>query len=73
MFNVTAPPAYCAIHQHNKWCKHNGGVMSSSGYVHPSIRIRRITTHNMRITILRSTRNRLVSVKHGRHAKTPAR
>lgn len=25
-------PAWCAIHQHFKWCEHNGGVMGKTGW-----------------------------------------
>lgn len=28
-------PAYCPVHQHSKWCKHNGGVMGPTGYEAP--------------------------------------
>jgi hypothetical protein len=28
-------PAYCAVHQHYKWCEHNGGVMGATGYGAP--------------------------------------
>jgi hypothetical protein len=30
-----ATPAYCQIHQHHKWCEHNGGVMGPTGYEAP--------------------------------------
>jgi hypothetical protein len=30
-------PAYCDIHQHYKWCEHNGGVLGSTGYEAPTV------------------------------------
>ncbi len=30
-------PAWCPIHQHHKWCEHNGGVMSAGGWVDPVV------------------------------------
>jgi hypothetical protein len=30
-----AEPAYCAIHQHYKWCEHNGGTMGPTGWRNP--------------------------------------
>lgn len=33
-------PTYCSVHQHYKWCKHNGGVMGSSGYEAPILKDR---------------------------------
>ena len=31
--DVPAPrPTYCEIHQHTKWCEHNGGVMGATGW-----------------------------------------
>lgn len=32
---MTDQPAYCAIHQHYKWCEHNGGVLGPTGYEAP--------------------------------------
>lgn len=29
---ATAPPAWCEVHQHYKWCGHNGGFMGPGGY-----------------------------------------
>ena len=29
-------PTYCEIHQHTKWCKHNGGVMGATGWEAPA-------------------------------------
>lgn len=29
-------PAYCEIHQHYKWCEHNGGVMGPTGHESPT-------------------------------------
>lgn len=31
-------PAWCEIHQHSKWCEHNGGVMGLSGWERQSKR-----------------------------------
>ena len=28
-------PSYCEIHQHYKWCEHNGGVMGANGWRSP--------------------------------------
>lgn len=28
-------PAWCEIHQHHKWCEHNGGVMGPTGWRKP--------------------------------------
>jgi hypothetical protein len=28
-------PRWCGIHQHYKWCGHNGGVMGKTGYEAP--------------------------------------
>jgi hypothetical protein len=28
-------PAYCPVHQHYKWCEHNGGVPGPAGYGRP--------------------------------------
>lgn len=30
-------PKWCEIHQHYKWCQHNGGVMGPTGYAAPDI------------------------------------
>lgn len=30
-----AEPAWCEIHQHHKWCEHNGGVMGPTGWEKP--------------------------------------
>ncbi|HZD15740.1 MAG TPA: GNAT family N-acetyltransferase [Pseudonocardiaceae bacterium] len=30
--------AYCAIHEHYKWCEHNGGVLGPTGYEAPPAR-----------------------------------
>ena len=32
-------PAYCGIHQHTKWCQHNGGVLGETGYEAPKLTI----------------------------------
>jgi hypothetical protein len=29
-------PTYCEIHQHAKWCEHNGGVMGATGWEAPA-------------------------------------
>lgn len=29
---VTADPTWCPIHEHYKWCEHNGGVMGPNGW-----------------------------------------
>lgn len=29
-------PAYCEVHQHHKWCEHNGGVMGPTGWEAPT-------------------------------------
>ncbi len=29
---VQSEPTWCPIHQHYKWCEHNGGMMGPSGY-----------------------------------------
>jgi hypothetical protein len=29
-------PAWCPIHEHHKWCEHNGGVMGPNGWEAPS-------------------------------------
>ena len=37
---VTAPdvrPKWCNVHQHHKWCEHNGGVMGPTGYAAPDV------------------------------------
>lgn len=26
---------WCALHQHHKWCEHNGGVLGDTGYEAP--------------------------------------
>lgn len=36
-------PAYCPIHQHYKWCDHNGGVLGSTGYADVHARVRAAT------------------------------
>ena len=28
-------PAWCEIHQHHKWCEHNGGKMGPTGWEKP--------------------------------------
>lgn len=28
-------PKWCNVHQHHKWCEHNGGVMGPTGYAAP--------------------------------------
>jgi hypothetical protein len=33
-------PTYCEIHEHHKWCQHNGGVMGPGGWESPSGRSR---------------------------------
>lgn len=30
-----ATPKWCNVHQHHKWCEHNGGVMGPTGYAAP--------------------------------------
>uniref|UniRef100_A0A6M3JJP9 Uncharacterized protein n=1 Tax=viral metagenome TaxID=1070528 RepID=A0A6M3JJP9_9ZZZZ len=32
---VADEPTWCYIHQHHKWCEHNGGVMGPTGYEAP--------------------------------------
>lgn len=32
---LDAMPAYCPIHEHYKWCEHNGGVMGVTGWEAP--------------------------------------
>ncbi|WP_158881935.1 hypothetical protein [Amycolatopsis anabasis] len=31
----SAAPEYCPLHQHYKWCDHNGGALAESGYEAP--------------------------------------
>lgn len=33
---VTAAPTWCPIHEHYKWCEHNGGVMGPNGWQAPT-------------------------------------
>lgn len=30
-------PKWCNVHQHHKWCEHNGGVMGPTGYAAPDV------------------------------------
>lgn len=32
-----ATPKWCNVHQHHKWCEHNGGVMGPTGYAAPDV------------------------------------
>ena len=33
-------PSWCEVHQHHKWCGHNGGIMGATGYEAPPLRPR---------------------------------
>lgn len=33
---VRVNPAWCPVHEHYKWCEHNGGVLGPNGWQAPS-------------------------------------
>ena len=38
--SLRSTPIWCDVHQHYKWCEHNGGIMGATGYEAPPLRPR---------------------------------
>jgi hypothetical protein len=36
-------PTYCPLHQHYKWCDHNGGVLTPNGFKSPAAAVNHFT------------------------------